>query len=85
MTEKSNRSFQYPFYFLAIFLTILVVTIIIFSSLSLNMNQSAIAEQYQQLPFNEDTSFDIDNVTFSHHMISVLNSIIQIVILMIFL
>jgi len=40
------------------------------------MNQSAIAEQHQQPPFNEDISFDIDNVTFSHHIISVLNSIL---------
>jgi pimeloyl-ACP methyl ester carboxylesterase len=70
MAEKSNRSFQFTFYFVAIFLTILVITVIIFSLLSLNMNQSSIAEQ-QQLPFREDLSFDIDNVTFSHHMASV--------------
>src|SRR5918995_1865651 len=71
MAEKSNRSFQFPFYFVAIFLTILVITVIIFSSLTLNMNQSAIAEQHQQPSFNEDASFDIDNVTFSHNMVSV--------------
>jgi pimeloyl-ACP methyl ester carboxylesterase len=71
MAEKSNRSFQFLFYFVAIFLTLLVITVIIFSSLTLNMNQSAIAEQHQQPPFNEDISFDIDNVTFSHHLASV--------------
>ena len=71
MAEKSNRSFQFPFYLVAIFLTILVVTVIIFSSLTLNMNYTTIAQQ--QPPFNEDEdlSFDIDNVTFSHHMASV--------------
>jgi pimeloyl-ACP methyl ester carboxylesterase len=35
------------------------------------MNQSAIAEQHQQPAFNEDISFNINNVTFSHHMASV--------------
>jgi pimeloyl-ACP methyl ester carboxylesterase len=71
MAEKNNRSFQFPFYFVAIFLTILVITVIIFSLLTLNMNQSAIAEQHQQPAFNEDISFNINNVTFSHHMASV--------------
>ena len=69
MAEKSNPSFQFSFYLVAIFLTILVVTVIIFSSLTLNMNYTTIAQQ--QPPFNEDISFDIDNVTFSHHMASV--------------
>ena len=69
MAEKSNRSFQFPFYLVAIFLTILVVTVIIFSSLTLNLNYTTIAQQ--QPPFNEDISFDIDNVTFSHHIASV--------------
>jgi hypothetical protein len=41
----------------------------IFSSVTLNMNYTTIAQQ--QTPFNEDISFDIDNVTFSHHMASV--------------
>ena len=68
MAEKSNRSFQFPFYLVAIFLTILVVTVIIFSSLTLNLNYTTIAQQ--QPPFNEDISFDIDNVTFSHHIAS---------------
>jgi pimeloyl-ACP methyl ester carboxylesterase len=71
MAEKSNSSFQFPFYFVAIFLAILVITVIIISSLSLNKNQYAIAEQHKQPPFNEDVSFDIDNVTFSHHTASV--------------
>ncbi len=69
MAEKSNSSFQFPFYLVAIFLTILVVTVIIFSSLILNLNYTTIAQQ--QSPFNEDLSFDIDNMTFSHHMVSV--------------
>ena len=69
MAEKSNSSFQFPFYLVAIFLTILVVTVIIISSLTLNLNYTTIAQQ--QSPFNEDLSFDIDNMTFSHHMVSV--------------
>jgi hypothetical protein len=71
MSEKSNASFQFSIYLVTIFLTILVVvTVIIFSSLTLNINHTTIAQQ-QLLPFNEDLSFDIDNVTFSHHMASV--------------
>ena len=72
MNEKSNLSFQFSFsfYLVTIFLTLLVVTVIIFSSLTLNMNHTTIAQQ-QSPPFNEDLSFDIDNVTFSHHMASV--------------
>ena len=72
MNEKSNPSFQFSFsfYLVTIFLTLLVVTVIIFSSLTLNIHHVVIAEQ-QQPPFNEDLSFDIDNVTFSHHMASV--------------
>jgi pimeloyl-ACP methyl ester carboxylesterase len=70
MNEKSDPSFQFSFYLVTIFLTILVVTVIIFSLLTLNINHALIAEQ-QQPPFKEDLSFDIDNVTFSHHMASV--------------
>jgi pimeloyl-ACP methyl ester carboxylesterase len=71
MSEKSNASFQFSIYLVTIFLTILVVvTVIIFSSLTLNINHTTIAQQ-QLLPFYEDISFDIDNVTFSHHMASV--------------
>jgi hypothetical protein len=69
MAEKSNRSFQLPFYLVAIFLTILVVTLIIFSSLTLKLNYTTIAQQ--QPPFNGDLYFDNGNVTFSHHMVSV--------------
>src|SRR5688500_14108985 len=65
------------------------VIVIIFSSLTLNLNPTAIAPQQeqqqqssisknkqtlshakQQQSFVEDLSFDIDNVTFSHHMAS---------------
>jgi pimeloyl-ACP methyl ester carboxylesterase len=70
MNEKGNPSFQFSFYLVTIFLTILVVTVIIFSSLTLHMNHTTIAQQ-QSPPFNEDLSFVIDNVTFSHHMASV--------------
>jgi pimeloyl-ACP methyl ester carboxylesterase len=72
MNEKSNLSFQFSFsfYLVTIFLILLVVTVIIFSSLTLNIHHVVIAEQ-QQPPFNEDLSFDIDNVTFSHNMASV--------------
>src|SRR5215213_6091716 len=72
MNEKSNPSFQFSFYLVTIFLAILVVTVIIFSTLTLNIDHTTIAQQQpQQSPFNEDLSFDIDNVTFSHHMASV--------------
>jgi hypothetical protein len=70
MTEKGNPSFQFSFYLVTIFLTILVVTVIIFSSLTLNLNHTTIAQE-QSPPFDEDLSFVIDNVTFSHHMASV--------------
>ena len=68
MNEKTNSPFYFSFYLVTIFLTILVV-VLIFSSLTLNINHTAIAQQ--QLPFNEDLSFNIDNVTFSHHIVSV--------------
>jgi pimeloyl-ACP methyl ester carboxylesterase len=71
MNEKSIPFFQFSFYLVTIFLPILVVTVIIFSSLTLNMNHTTIAQEQQQSPFIEDISFDIDNVTFSHHMASV--------------
>ncbi len=71
MAEKNNRSFQFPFYLVAIFLTILVGTLIIFSSLTFNIDHTTIAQEQQQPPFNEDLSFENGNVTFSHHMASV--------------
>ena len=73
MNEKDNSSFHFSFYLVTIFLTILVVTVIISSSLTLNIHHNAIAEEQQQQPisFIDDISFDIDGVTFSHHMASV--------------
>ena len=73
---NERQLFYFPFYLVTIFLAILVVTVVIFSSLTLNLNHTTIAQQRQQqqqqsLPFVEDVSFDIDNVTFSHHMASV--------------
>jgi hypothetical protein len=72
-------SFHLSFCVTAMFLTILIVATGIFfvSSLILNQNQSAIAQQQQpQASFTsakrqklmEGISFVIDNVTFSHHV-----------------
>jgi hypothetical protein len=48
------------------FLTILVVvTVIIFGSLSLKIDHITTITPQQQLSFIGDLSFDIDNVTFS--------------------
>ena len=48
----------------------IIVTSILFAfTLVLNQNHTAIAQQQQ--PTLEEISFDIDNVTFSHHMASV--------------
>ena len=77
MNEKDNSSFHLSFYMTAImFLTILIVTtgILFVSSLILNQNHTAIAQrqQPQEQPLvPKDISFDIDNVTFSHHIASV--------------
>ena len=64
------------FYMTAMFPTILIVAtgILFVSSLILNQNHTAIAQrqQPQEQPLvPKDISFDIDNVTFSHHMASV--------------
>src|SRR5918912_1692743 len=63
------------FYMTAMFPTILIVAtgILFVSSLILNQNHTAIAQrQPQEQPLvPKDISFDIDNVTFSHHMIPV--------------
>jgi hypothetical protein len=81
MNEKdSNSILHFSFCMITMFLTIIVLTVIIFTSLTLNINHNAIAQQQQQLsilennqtlyntkqqpPFIEDLSFDIDNVTF---------------------
>jgi len=51
---------------------IIIVTGILFvSSLILSQNYTAIAQQQEQALASKDISFDIDNVTFSHHMASV--------------
>ena len=76
MNKKSNSSFCTK----AMFVTILITTAIISSSLILTQHHTAMAQQQltfqtRQQPFvSKDTSFDIDNVTFSHHMAAV-NSI----------
>ena len=71
MNDKNgNSSFHLSFCVTAMFLTILIVAtgIFVVSFLILNQNQVAIAQQ----PFvSKGISFDIDNVTFSHHMASV--------------
>ena len=78
MNEKGNSSsFHLPFHVKAItfvmIVIIIVASILSVSSLILNQNRAAIAQQQQeQQPFLlKDISFDIDNVTFSHHMASV--------------
>ena len=37
----------------------------------MSWDNTSIAEQHQQPPFNEGEYFNIDNVTFSHNMASV--------------
>src|ERR687885_716656 len=64
------------FYMTVMFHTILIVAtgILFVSSLILNQNHTAIAQRQQpqeQPVVSKDISFDIDNVTFSHHMVSV--------------
>ena len=72
MNEKDNFSFHFSFSMTLIFFMIIFTTLVVGSSLSLNINHAAIAEQQQQsLSFIKDISFDIDGVTFSHHMASV--------------
>jgi pimeloyl-ACP methyl ester carboxylesterase len=70
MKEKDNFSFHFSSKTL-IFFIFIFTTFVVVSSLSLNINHAAIAQEQQQPPFKEDLSFDIDNVTFSHHMASV--------------
>jgi pimeloyl-ACP methyl ester carboxylesterase len=96
MKKKDNYSLYLSFCLTAIFLTIIIATGMFVSSLLLNENQSAVAQQQrsqlgsnssnqtishakqQQQPLvSKGISFDIDNVTFSHHMASV-NGGIQI-------
>jgi hypothetical protein len=68
--NENHFSFHFSFSRTLIFFMIIFAIFIVVSSLSLNINHIAIAQQ-QQPPFIEDISFDIDNVTFSHHMASV--------------
>lgn len=69
MGENVIFSFHFSFSLKVRFLTFLFVTTIFVISLTLNQDQIVIAQQQQQ--FLEDISFDIDGVTFSHHMASV--------------
>ena len=71
MGENFILSFHFSFSLTVRFLTFLFVTTIIVITLTLNQDQIVIAQQQQQLQFLEDISFDIDGVTFSHHMASV--------------
>jgi uncharacterized alpha/beta hydrolase family protein len=78
MNGKEKSTFHFLFHMKAItfLMIIIIVTGILFvSSLILNQNQTAIAQQQQeeeeQPLVTKDISFDIDNVTFSHHMASV--------------
>ena len=72
MNEKDNFLFHFSFSKTLIFFIFIFTILVVGSSLSLNINHAAIAEQQQQsLPFIKDISFDIDGVTFSHHMASV--------------
>jgi hypothetical protein len=51
---------------------IFITTSTVFIPLGLNQNQIAVAQQQQQQQSTlQGISFDIDNVTFSHHMASV--------------
>jgi hypothetical protein len=56
-------------------IVIIIISGIFVSSLVLNQNQTAIAQQQQQQKrqplASKDISFDIDSVTFSHHMASI--------------
>jgi hypothetical protein len=68
VTAESHRFGGLDFKYTAImFLLIGIITTSILSifTLELNQNQAAMA---QQQPTLEGTSFQIDNVTFSHHM-----------------
>jgi pimeloyl-ACP methyl ester carboxylesterase len=78
MDEKDKSTFNPLYHARAItFLTIgIVVTGIFVCTLILNQNHIAIAQQQpqqqqEQALASKDISFDIDNVTFSHHMASV--------------
>jgi pimeloyl-ACP methyl ester carboxylesterase len=68
--KGNNSSFFLSFCLTAIFLTIIIIATGIFaSSLVLNQNHTAMAQQQQ--PALEGISLDIDNMTFSHSTASV--------------
>jgi pimeloyl-ACP methyl ester carboxylesterase len=86
--KGSNSMLHFSFCMTTMFFAIIVLTVIIFASLTLNTSHIAIAQQQENTaesnnqtlshtkqqpppPFIEDLSFDIDGVTFSHHMASV--------------
>ena len=73
MNEVDNFILNLPFHVKTItflMIAIIIVTCMSVSPLIFNQNQPAMAQQ-QQSPAPEDISFDIDIVTFSHHMASV--------------
>ncbi|HEX2406979.1 MAG TPA: alpha/beta fold hydrolase, partial [Nitrososphaeraceae archaeon] len=85
--KGSNSMLHFSFCMTTMFFAIIVLTVIIFGSLTSNVNHIVIAQQQenkaesnnqtlshtkqQPPPFMEDLSFYIDDVTFSHHMASV--------------
>jgi hypothetical protein len=77
MNKKDNSSSFSLFSFRVkaipfLMIVIIIVTGILFvSSLVLNQNQTAIAQQQEQPIVTKNISFDIDNVSVSHHMASV--------------
>jgi len=86
MNKKDKSSFHFPSCLSTKCFTIFVLTYIVIGLLTLNTNPIATAQMTQstdeinnqklyhakqQPPFVEDLSFDIDNVTFSHHIASV--------------
>ncbi|HEX5976033.1 MAG TPA: alpha/beta hydrolase, partial [Nitrososphaeraceae archaeon] len=84
--KGSNSMLHFSLCMTTMFFAIIVLTVII-SSLTSNVNHIVIAQQQENTdesnnqtlshtkqqppPFMEDLSFDIDGVTFSHHMASV--------------
>jgi len=53
MNEKGNFSFNFSFYETRMFLTILVLTIIVFGLLLLNVNYTAMAQRQEQPIIND--------------------------------
>ena len=70
MNEKENSLYYFSFSMIPFFIFIFSIFVVVIS-LSLEIDYTAMAEEQQQSSFIEDLSFDIDNVTFSHHMTSV--------------